>query len=67
MAASARSGTRTRDRVPARVRRRDATKRSIRSGLEEVRRNYSRKVVVEGKGFVDCVLNLRSTLARTTW
>src|SRR5262245_31371769 len=32
-----------------------------------MRANYSRKVMVEGKGFVDFALNLRATLARTKW
>ena len=38
-----------------------------RSEFEKVRANYARKVMVEGKGFVDCVLNPDATLARTKW
>jgi hypothetical protein len=44
-----------------------ATKGSPALRIGKMRSNYSRKVMVEGKGFVDCVLNLRSTLARTIW
>ena len=39
----------------------------IRSGFEKVRANYARKVMVEGKGFVDCAVNPAARLARTTW
>src|SRR5262249_26797370 len=38
-----------------------------RSRFEKVRANYTRKVMVEGKGFVDCALNPDGNLARTKW
>jgi len=39
---------------------------AIHGNSENVRCNYLRSEVVEGKGFVDCALNSDATLARTT-